>query len=177
MRNRLRALWAYLKAEHTHPARLAVAVFVGVTIGCEPIYGLHTVLCLLIAQAFKLNKAATVGAAYISNPIMAPPLVAAGIVVGEWVRFGTLRPLDLHQAEHFLSGLSMFAGQVPDLWLSCLVGDTLIALVLAPILALVAYRVASRAQASDLKASGEVAQAPGDAPGRGEVGVEHVAGE
>lgn len=177
MRKRLRALWTYLKAEHTHPRRLAVAVFIGVMIGCEPIYGLHTILCLLIAHVFKLNKVAIVSASYISNPLMAPPLVAAGIVVGEWVRFGTLRALDLHEATHFIEGLSMFAGRVPDLWLSCLIGDTLIALVLAPTLALVAYRVASRAQASERQVAGEVAAGPGDAAGRGEVGVEHVAGE
>lgn len=146
MRNRLRALWTHLKTEHATPGRLAVAVFVGINLGVWPIYGIQTPICLLVAWLFKLNKLTVVLAANISNPLIAPFLVAGGIAIGEWVRFGALHRPDLDLARGFIHELSLFAGQVPSLYVSCFIGDAILGLVLGVLFALAAYRVATRSQ-------------------------------
>lgn len=152
MRNRLQAVWQHLKTENTSPARLAASVFTGLFLGVVPLYGIQTGLCLFVAWLFRLNKLTVIGAAQISFPIFAPFLVSAGIVIGEFVRFGELRPIDLEQAQSFLSGLALFSGKFPDLFLSCLIGDTILGAVLGILGAAVAYRVASREgpQATDI---------------------------
>lgn len=142
MRQRLHALWHHLRTEHTAPPRLAAAVFLGVMIGVQPIYGVHTPLCIAAARLLRLNTLTVILAANISNPLVAPLLVAGGIALGEWVRFGHVRPLDLAEARGFLHGLSLFAGEIPGLWWSCVVGDTLIGLVVGAIGAAAAYRIA-----------------------------------
>jgi len=144
MRQRLHALWQHLKSEHTSPGRLAAAVFLGVMVGVQPIYGIQTPICIGLARMLKLNTLTVVLAANISNPLVAPFLVAGGIALGEWVRFGRVRPVDLAEARGFLHGLSLFAGEIPGLWWSCVVGDTLIGLVIGTLGAAVAYRVAAR---------------------------------
>lgn len=161
MRERFRALWVHLKTEHTEPPRMAAAVFLGTFIGVLPIYGVHIVSCIFLAWLLGLNKLTMVLAAHISTPPLAPILVGAGIAIGEWVRFGRPRPLDLKQARSFLDGVSIFAGKVPDLFVSALVGDTLLGLVLATLFAAVAYRVSERWQSGG-EAAGEVPEAPGD---------------
>ena len=160
MRQRIRALWQHLRSEHTSPPRLAAAVFLGVMVGVEPIYGIQTPICIGLARVLRLNTLTVVLAANISNPLVAPFLVAGGIALGEWVRFGVVRPFDVAEAKGFLHGLSLFAGEIPSLWWSCVVGDTLIGLVIGAIGALVAYRVAS-----GRREAGEIGQAPGDPPG------------
>ncbi len=126
MRNRLAALWQHLKHEHADPTRMAVAVFLGVFVGTLPIYGLHILICVGLALALRLNKLTIVLAAHISVPFVAPFLVAGGIVIGEWVRFGEVRRFDLGLARDFLGGVRIFAGEVPSLWLSCLIGDAIL---------------------------------------------------
>ena len=144
MRERLHALWQHLRREHTAPGRLAAAVFLGVNVGVWPIYGVQTPLCLVLAQLLRLNKLTVVLAANISNPLFAPILVAIGIGIGEWIRFGTLTRPDLQQASGFLDGLSLFAGEVPRLYVSCFVGSIVLGILLGGVLATVTYFVAAR---------------------------------
>lgn len=130
MRRRLRALVHHLKSEHTEPARLGWAVGLGVFVGVLPLYGLHTALCLLLAVVLRLNKATMVLASNVSIPLVAPFLVAAGIGLGEWLRFGEVRPLSLDSARTFLGALQLARGELPDLFLSCLLGDAVLGAVL-----------------------------------------------
>lgn len=119
-----------------------MAVFVGIVLGVLPIYGIQTPICLLVAHWTRLNKLTVVLAANISNPLFAPFLIAAGVAIGEYVRFGKVAPLDLGQAHSFLAKLGLFAGEVPDLFLSCLIGDAILGVVLGAVLGLAAWRVA-----------------------------------
>lgn len=144
MRKRLYTLWQHLRTEHTSPARVGFAVFVGVWLGVIPLYGVQTPICIAVAQLLRLNKLTVVLAANISNPLFAPFLVAAGIAIGEYLRFGTVAAPDLGQATSFLAQLALFSGELPSLFVSCLIGDTLLGLVLGVVLGLVAWRVASR---------------------------------
>lgn len=133
MRRRLAALVHHLKTEHTEPARLGWAVALGVFVGVLPLYGLHLPLCVGLALLLRLNKATTVLASQISLPLFAPVLVAAGIAIGEYVRFGHHRPVGLAEARDFLGGMALLAGALPDRFLSCLIGDAVLGLVLGAI--------------------------------------------
>ena len=65
------------------PSRLATGMAVGVFIGCTPFYGLHTLLALLVAVIFRLNKVATVTGAWINLPFFAPFVYAFALRLGE----------------------------------------------------------------------------------------------
>ena len=64
------------------PHRIALAFGIGVWLAFFPILGIHTVLGLLIAFLFRLNRAAILVGIYISNPWTLAPLYMAGTVVG-----------------------------------------------------------------------------------------------
>lgn len=141
---RVRALWDRLLAESSSPGQLALAVFVGLFLGVVPLYGIQTGIVLFVAWALRLNRLAVLAAAQISIPPVAPFLIAAGIAIGEYVRFGRFHPPDLGEAQGFVQGLWLLGGGVPDLFLSCLIGDTLLGLVIASLGAAAAWVVASR---------------------------------
>ncbi len=126
MRKRLHVLFDHLRREHADPVRLGWAVGIGVFIGTLPFYGLHLAICIAVAWALRLNKVTVYLAANISNPLFAPALVAAGIAIGEWVRFGELRPFDLDGANGFLGSMWLLGGELPDRFLSCLLGDAIL---------------------------------------------------
>jgi uncharacterized protein (DUF2062 family) len=124
-------LWRHLRDEHTEPHRLGLAVALGLFVGCLPLYGIHLGICIALAWALRLNKATVYLAANISNPFFAPVLVAAGIGIGEWIRFGFWRPLDLSAGHDFVSKPALFSGQLPDMFVSCLLGDAVLGVALA----------------------------------------------
>lgn len=144
--HRVRQLWEHLRSEHTEPHRLGAAVALGVYVGVLPIYGLHTPICLALAVLLRLNKVTMVLASNISLPIFAPFLVAGGLWIGEFVRFGAVRPFSLAEARDFLSTLAFLTGEVPDRFLSCLLGDALLGLPLALLFGGVIYVWARRRQ-------------------------------
>lgn len=130
MRARLIALLANLGTEHTDPVRLGAAVGLGVFVGVLPLYGLHAILCLALATVLRLNKVTVVLASQVSIPPIAPLLVTAGIAIGEWLRFGILRAPDPAVAHDLIAGLRLLASDLPDWFLSCLLGDAVLGAVL-----------------------------------------------
>lgn len=76
-----RALQVLLHVEDT-PHRIALAFAIGVWIAFSPLLGIHTVLALGIAFAFRLSRVAILLGAYINNPWTLAPLYLAGTVVG-----------------------------------------------------------------------------------------------
>ena len=70
------------------PSRLAVGMAAGVFIGLTPFYGLHTLLALVVAWAFGLNKAATITGAWLNLPWFAPFVYAFCLRLGEAVISG-----------------------------------------------------------------------------------------
>ena len=133
MRRRLRELWQHLTSEHTTPTAMGKAVAVGLFIGCLPLYGLHLPLCIGAAWLLKLNKMTVYAAASISIPIIAPLLVAAGIGIGQFLRFGEVHIPDLSAAETFIGGVSLFTGEFPSLFASAMLGDAVLGLALGGI--------------------------------------------
>ncbi len=152
---RLRRLWDHLRTEHNAPGQVGGAVGVGLFLGTLPFYGIHFPLCLAAAWALRLNKITVYLAANISNPFVAPFLVAAGIGIGEFVRFGQIRPLDLDQAKGFLDGLALLGGELPGLFLSCVIGDTILGASLGIVGGLVSWGVARRLGTGSIPAGPE----------------------
>jgi uncharacterized protein (DUF2062 family) len=64
------------------PWRIALALATGVFISFTPFYGLQSVLALLVAAIFRLNKATTLAGAWLNLPWFAPLVYAAGWKVG-----------------------------------------------------------------------------------------------
>jgi uncharacterized protein (DUF2062 family) len=65
--------------------RLATAWAVGVAIGLSPFIGLHTVVGLLLAFAFRLNKVDVLLGTLVVNPWTRPPYFAWAVVFGQWI--------------------------------------------------------------------------------------------
>ena len=82
-----------LRMEASGPGRDAVAIGVGIFIGCLPFFGLHLLLCIAAGLLLNLNRLKLYLAANISNPFMAPFLLLAELQVGSLISRGVLRPL------------------------------------------------------------------------------------
>lgn len=108
-----RELFRTLVHEHPHPLRLSIALAVGVFIGCSPLFGFHTLLGLMTAGKFRLNKLAVVAGTHISNPITGPFVIFATIQIGWRILTGSWLSLNMTQmrmgstlvsADHVLAG-------------------------------------------------------------------------
>ncbi|MGH7181391.1 MAG: DUF2062 domain-containing protein [Nitrospiraceae bacterium] len=64
------------------PERTALAFAIGVFIGFSPAYGLHTVMVLICAWAFRLNLVALMAGAFLNNPWTVVPILGATYWVG-----------------------------------------------------------------------------------------------
>jgi uncharacterized protein len=76
-----RAVGELLHLEDT-PHRIALAFGLGIWIAFSPLLGLHTLMALAIAFAFRLSRAAILIGCYVNNPWTLAPLFLAGTVVG-----------------------------------------------------------------------------------------------
>ncbi len=91
----LRRVFWELRTEGGGPGREAIAVGIGVFIGCVPVYGFHLLLCWAIGWCLRLNRLKMYLAANVSNPLMAPLLVLSELEVGAWLRRGSFHALSL----------------------------------------------------------------------------------
>lgn len=107
LREPLRRLWRRLRGGEVTPARAAVAVALGVFIGCLPIFGLHFALCSVICLPLRLDLVTCYLAANISNPVFAPLLISLELELGARVLHGQAPTWDRSLAASDL--LSRFA--------------------------------------------------------------------
>src|SRR5947207_14984691 len=92
---RLRQIFFELRTEASGRGRDAVAVGVGILIGCSPFYGFHLLLVWFVGWLLHLNRFKMYLAANISNPLFSPLLVLSELQVGAWVRGHDLYHLSL----------------------------------------------------------------------------------
>jgi len=85
---RLTELVFRLATEGRDPGAQAVAVGIGVFIGCLPVYGLHLILVLGVATLLGLSRVRMFAATWISNPLFAPILVWMELQVGHLMLHG-----------------------------------------------------------------------------------------
>jgi uncharacterized protein (DUF2062 family) len=103
--------WRHLRERATavlhldeEPSRLAAGMAAGVFIGLTPFYGLHTLLALLAAWVFGLNKAATITGAWLNLPWFAPFVYAfclrlgEAVISGDWSSFSLASVLGLAES-------------------------------------------------------------------------------
>ncbi len=98
MKRFLLVLWQRLRGTLGSPFQKALAVAVGLFIGCQPLYGLHFVLVLAVCLPFKLDAALAYLAANISNPFLLPALIVAEVELGAWLTTGAWVEFGVQQA-------------------------------------------------------------------------------
>jgi uncharacterized protein (DUF2062 family) len=124
-----RAVEVLLRAQDT-PHRTALAFGIGVFIAFFPVLGIHTVLALGVAFAFRLRRVPMLLGAFINNPWTLAPLYLAGTLLG-CVLLGVptagLAAIDwsLHGTAFYRA---IFASLKPYLW-PFLVGNTVLGVV------------------------------------------------
>ncbi len=94
-RTRVREKLVALVHEGTTPARLGLAVGLGILVGCTPLYGLQTVLVLALAWVLRLNKVAALAGSQISIPPLMPLLAFTSGNLGELLLRHRTLPLPL----------------------------------------------------------------------------------
>jgi uncharacterized protein (DUF2062 family)/trans-aconitate methyltransferase len=132
-----------LMTEQMEPARAAAAVFLGITIGIVPLYGLQTILAYALATRLRLNRPLTVAWTFISNPPLLPFLLIGSLQLGHLATHGSLMSLSLTSLTSYPLGdhvLSLFVG---SMMLSIAVGGVASALTYA----FLAHRKASQSVA------------------------------
>ena len=67
------------------PWKIALALAVGVFIGCTPLWFFQTLLAIGVAAAFRLNKAAAVTGVWFNLPWIAPFVYGAALKIGTLV--------------------------------------------------------------------------------------------
>lgn len=100
-----------LKGEDLTPARLGLAVAVGLFIGSLPVFGLHLLLVLFVCLKLRLHAVLSYVAANISNPFFAPALLTAEVQVGGRLRTGQWPRLD-REIQAGYGALVDFAGHL-----------------------------------------------------------------
>jgi uncharacterized protein (DUF2062 family) len=139
---RVRRFLDHLLHTHDTPERTAAAYAAGVFFGFSPFLGLHTLLGLVIAFAFNLNRVAVLLGVYSNLPWILPAYYSLATVLGAMILRvdvppGLLRDLtDALTAASWGEFRALFHALMPLLWaygLGSLIG--------AGILAFVAYRL------------------------------------
>ena len=111
--SRLRQFVYQLRNEGHTPGRHAVAVGVGVFIGCTPFYGFHLPLSYAVALMLGVSRLTVYLAANISNPFVLPLLVFAEVQVGALLVRGHLHALTvqaIRSTDPWSFGLDLVVG-------------------------------------------------------------------
>jgi uncharacterized protein (DUF2062 family)/2-polyprenyl-3-methyl-5-hydroxy-6-metoxy-1,4-benzoquinol methylase len=119
----LLGLWQRLRGTPGSPWRAALAVALGLFIGCQPLYGLHLVLVIAVCIPLRLDAVLSYLAANISNPLLAPFLIFSEVEAGAYLLTGRFVAFDVAQAR--ATGAAGFASQ---LFIGSLVVGALLAL-------------------------------------------------
>jgi len=109
------------------PRRTAVAFGIGVFIAFSPLLGLHTVIAIAVAFAFKLNRVAVLAGAWINFWALAP-CYAFGTFLGALllgVDTGDLQAIDWSQ------GIEALGSTLSTLFWPIMLGNTLLGLIAA----------------------------------------------
>jgi uncharacterized protein (DUF2062 family) len=64
------------------PHRISIAFALGIFIGMSPLFGVHTLLGLMVAYIFRLNKLVTIVGVYVTNPWTIIPIYSFSTWVG-----------------------------------------------------------------------------------------------
>jgi uncharacterized protein len=127
------------------PHRIALSFALGVFIAFSPLLGLHTLIALGIAVAFRLSKAAIIVGIYVNNPWTIAPMYMGGTVLGCYLLgVSTDDLVALHFEGHGWAFYRTMAHQLqPYLWPFAL-GNTLLGIVFGLLAYFILRRVLER---------------------------------
>jgi len=128
-------IWRRVRGERQSPARVALAVALGLFIGCLPVYGFHFVLCVLVCLPLGLDLVLAYLVANISNPLVAPFLITLEVEIGSLVSTGRHAGFTLQQAKQ--TGILGFVYQAA-------LGSIFVGAALGAIGGAIAYLIARR---------------------------------
>lgn len=83
LRARVHELSRLILAQHRSPLRVALALWLGLVVGCTPTIGFQIFLCIGLSQLLRLNLPILYAAANISIPPMIPLLGFVSVQLGE----------------------------------------------------------------------------------------------
>lgn len=128
--SRLRQLGQTLLQVEDTPHRTALAFGAGVFIAFSPLLGIHWLLALGTAFAFRLNKVAVLLGAYVNNPWTLAPMFLAGTALG--CALLGVSPEGLSSIDWHASGREFYRGLFehlrPYLW-PFVIGNTVLGIV------------------------------------------------
>lgn len=142
IRQKVRRALATLWRQHASPARLGLAVALGILIGSSPLFGFHTLISIGLAMLLRLNKFAVVLGSQVSTPPLILPLAYSALQVGSLLVDGRWLTVDFAD----LSGTSLpnFAARFALYWA---VGGVIVGVALGAVGFLLTSRLARRRQA------------------------------
>ncbi|MGB0564385.1 MAG: DUF2062 domain-containing protein, partial [Spirulinaceae cyanobacterium] len=110
------------------PAQISRGVAAGAFAGWFPLFGLQTILGLLLATLLRGNRLAAAAATWISNPFTYVPIYAFNFGLGQWLL--PLPPIELQTVDwNSFAALTEMGGQfVLTLAVGCTVGGLVVAL-------------------------------------------------
>ncbi|MGD0885179.1 MAG: DUF2062 domain-containing protein [Thermodesulfovibrionales bacterium] len=123
------------------PHRISLAFALGVFIGMSPLFGIHTVLGILLASVFRLNRLATVVGIYITNPWTIVPIYTFSTWVGAKC-LGINKILPDINWEHIT--VITLLNDVSPLLLPFIVGTLLIGTISSVVSYVIIFRIAKR---------------------------------
>ena len=95
---------------HDSPRRTALAFALGVFIGFSPYLGLHTIIAIVVAFIFNLNRVAVLVGAYSNLPWFLAAYYALATAAGAWL-LGTQLPPGFGERLGELFSLSLFGAE------------------------------------------------------------------
>jgi len=121
-KEKLKQQFKEIMALDSHPGHISAGFAVGVFISfTPPIPGMHTVLALIIAMIFRLNKVTCLTGTWVNTPITVVPALILSYKLGKWILGGhgtselNIRNLDwtslkgvmIHHSKPLLLGCSI----------------------------------------------------------------------
>ncbi|MBI4823123.1 MAG: DUF2062 domain-containing protein [Nitrospirae bacterium] len=122
LRDKLRGLLSIKDSPH----KVAMSFAVGVFFGISPLIGLHTILALISAWLFRLNRLATIVGVYITNPWSIIPIYTFCTWVGALL-IGTDRVIPNIDWSHIT--LSSLVSELKFLLLPFVIGTIVVGVV------------------------------------------------
>lgn len=125
---------------------IAAGFAVGVFFSFTPLLSLHTLLAILVAVVFRLNKAAALAGVWVNNPYTMPVVFYGCFRLGEWM-LGIRVPAPSFEGYTFGTILKAALPYVAPLFL----GTTVVGLAAALASYAVVYRVAVKVKSARRK--------------------------
>jgi len=124
----------------SNPGHIAAGFAVGVFISISPLFGMHTLLAIVSAFVFRLNKLTTITGSLVNTPLTVLPILMASYHLGEFLlghepRNVSFKVLDWHHLQDYATAL--------------FIGTSIIGLTAALLSYFVVYRLVIRFQQND----------------------------